>query len=222
MVYKVIIPARANSKRLPGKNMRSLGGKPLIGHSIDFALKSFESDSIWVNSNDIEVLKYAQERGVKTLERPNQLATDYTATAEVLKFHLKYFEKNKIKCDSIILLQPTSPFRKSGLMEKAINEFEKSQRDSLATFSILSRKIGLIENNQYKPMNYTPGQRSQDLSPIFYENGLLYITKSSNILNGVVMNNDVHPLIYEGIGSGIDIDTLEDFIMAEITLKTKN
>ena len=97
MIYKVIIPARANSKRLPGKNMRSLGGKPLIGYSIDFALKSFESDSIWVNSNDIEVLKYAQECGVKTLERPNQLATDYTTTVEVLKFHLKYFEKNKIK-----------------------------------------------------------------------------------------------------------------------------
>ena len=221
MVYKVIIPARANSKRLPGKNMRMLGGIPLIGYSIEFALNSFLSDSVWVNSNDQEVLNYAQRMGVKTLERPNHLATDYTATVEVMKFHLKYFEENNIECDAIILLQPTSPFRQPGLIEKAIFEFEKSKRDSLATFSFLGKKIGLIENNAYQPVNYTPGQRSQDLSPMYYENGLLYITKSSSILNGVVIDSNVYPFICEGVESSIDIDTLEDFILAELIIKTK-
>ena len=56
MIFKVIIPARANSKRLPGKNMKVLGGKPLIQHSIDFAKKGFLNKDIWVNSDDPEVL----------------------------------------------------------------------------------------------------------------------------------------------------------------------
>lgn len=220
-MYKVIIPARANSKRLPGKNMRILGSKPLIGYSIQFALNSFLSDSVWVNSNDQKVLNYAKRMGVKTLERPNQLATDYTSTIDVLKHQIKYFEEKNIECDAIILLQPTSPFRQANLIKKAINEFEKSQRDSLATFSILSKKIGLIENNLFKPINYKPGQRSQDLSKIYHENGLLYITKSSSILKGDVITDNVHPFICQEIESSIDIDTIEDFNFAELMLKTK-
>ena len=62
MVYKVIIPARANSKRLPGKNMKVLGGKPLIQYSIDFALNNFSADSIWVNSNDYQVIEFAKKK----------------------------------------------------------------------------------------------------------------------------------------------------------------
>ena len=108
------------------------------------------------------------------------------------------------------------------MIKKAIHEFEKSQRDSLATFSILSKKIGLIENNLFEPINYKPGQRSQDLSPMYYENGLLYITKSSSILNGEVITNNVHPYICQGIESSIDIDTIEDFTFAELMLKSKN
>ena len=58
MKYKVIIPARANSKRLPGKNMKFLGNKPLIQYSIDYALNNFKADEIWVNSDDKEIIEF--------------------------------------------------------------------------------------------------------------------------------------------------------------------
>ena len=215
MDYKIIIPARENSKRLPGKNMRILGGKPLIQHSIDFALNHFSEDSIWVNSDDKQIIKFAKGKGIKTLLRPDDLGTDNTSTVEVLKFHVNYFKEQNIDCDAIILLQPTNPFRENELLKKGIKNFEKSKRNSLATFSILEKKIGIIENRLFRPINYIPGQRSQDLENTYFENGLLYITKCESILLGKIITEDVYPLVCDNIEATVDIDYLEDFIFAE-------
>ena len=125
MRYKIIIPARANSKRLPGKNMKLLGQKPLIQYSIDFALNNFPNNDIWVNSDDQEVLEFAKQKGIKTLLRPDNLATDHIATVDVLKFQIDYFKNQNISCDAIILLQPTNPLRKDDLLRLAIKKFEK-------------------------------------------------------------------------------------------------
>ena len=221
MVYKIIIPARANSKRLPGKNMKILGDKPLIQHSIDFALNHFSSDSIWVNSDDQNILDFAKKKGVKTLLRPNNLATDFTSTVDVLKFQVNYFKKQNIACDAIILLQPTNPFREDNLIKEALEKFQQSKRNSLATFSISEKKLGLIEEGVFKPTNYVPGQRSQDLEKTYFENGLLYITKCKSILSGKILTEDLYPLICYSIESTVDIDYIEDFIFAESLLKLK-
>ena len=176
MVYKIIIPARANSKRLPGKNMKILGNKPLIQYSIDFALNNFSPDSIWVNSDDQQIIEFAKQLGVRTLLRPDDLATDNSTTVDVLKFQVDFFEKQNIICDAIILLQPTNPFREDNLLKEAIDEFQKSKRSSLATFSLSEKKLGSIDGGFFTPTNYLPGQRSQDMKKSYFENGLLYIT----------------------------------------------
>ena len=67
-----------------------------------------------------------------------------------------------------------------------------------------------------------PGQRSQDLEKLYFENGLLYITKIDSILDGKVITDDVYPLICNTIESTVDIDHLSDFIFAEFILKLKN
>ena len=222
MVYKVIIPARANSKRLPGKNMKVLGGKPLIQYSIDFALNNFSTDSIWVNSNDYQVIEFAKKKGIRTLLRPADLATDHSSTLDVLKFHVNYFKEHNIYCDAIILLQPTNPFRDKELLTIAIDKFESSNRNSLSTFSLHEKKIGEIKNNFFKPTNYFPGQRSQDLEKSYFENGLLYITKCNSILEENIITKDVYPLICNNLEATIDIDYLEDFLFAESLLTIKN
>lgn len=221
MIFKIIIPARANSKRLPGKNMKLLGGKPLIQHSIDSALKNFSNKDIWVNSDDREILEFADKKGIMTLLRPDELATDFSTIVDVLKHHVNYFKKNKIACDAIILLQPTNPFREDSLFKEALNCFQKSQRNSLATFSVSEKKLGKIENVFFKPTNYLPGQRSQDLEKLYFENGLLYVIKVDSILDGKVITDDVYPLIYNTLESSVDIDYLNDFIFAEFILKLK-
>ena len=221
MDYKIVIPARANSKRLPGKNMKLLAGKPLIQYSIDYALNQFPLDHIWVNSDDKGILDFAKKTGVQTILRPNNLANDFTSTVDVLKFQLDFFEKMNIKCDAIILLQPTNPFRNHELLKSAITKFEDNNRTSLATFSRLEKKIGKIKNNLFEPTNYYPGQRSQDLENDYFENGQLYITKSESIKLGEIITEDVFPYISDSLEATVDIDYMEDFIFAESLLKLK-
>lgn len=217
--YKIIIPARKNSKRLKGKNLKILNGKPLIQHSIDYALLNFDKNDIWVNSDDKEIIKFSKSFGVNTLERPDKLSTDITPTSYVLKFQLDYFNDNGITCDAIILLQPTNPIRAKDLLKQSIDIFEKNKRNSLATFSKSTVKLGKINNKFFNPINYKFGQRSQDLNDYFFENGQLYITKIEIINNGKIISEDVYPLITSDRGSYIDIDTMSDFLEAESYFK---
>ena len=220
MEFHVIIPARAKSKRLPGKNTRLLLGKPLIQYSIETALEILEASNIWVNSDDSSVLKIAKSFGVQTLVRSDKLSSDFTPTAEVLKDHITALIKS-IHCDAVILLQPTSPFRSINFIKEAIQIFKDSGRDSLATFSNSNRKLGEIVSSNFIPSNYSFGQRSQDLNSLYFENGLLYITKVNAILRGEILTEDVYPLICNNLESSVDIDTLEDFLYAEAILKNK-
>ena len=222
MTYKIVIPARANSKRLPGKNMKLLGDKPLIQYSIDYALANFRPDEIWVNSDDQEIIKFAKSKAVNTVVRPDVLGLDLTSTVDILKFQVSYFKEQNIACDAIILLQPTNPFREDNLLKEAIEKFQESKRNSLATFSISEKKLGKIEGGLFKPTNYIPGQRSQDLEKSYFENGSLYITKCDNIFEGKVITDDVYPLICNNLESSVDIDYLDDFVFAEFLLISKN
>jgi CMP-N-acetylneuraminic acid synthetase len=221
--YKIVIPARGGSKRFPGKNTVNFIDKPLISHSIEYALNFFPSNSIWVNTDDDEISSIAIKSGINLTKRPIELATDTASTVDVLKYQCKEFEKMSIEYDTIILLQATNPIRPQNLIENTIFEFEKSKRKSLASFTILNKKIGNIVNNFFTPTNYAPGQRMQDLKPDYFENGLIYITSRNSILEGCIITKDVYPYIYNGIESYVDIDEPVDLIFAEfIYNKIKN
>ncbi len=220
MKFQIVIPARKNSKRLSGKNLKLLGGKPLIQYSIELVKNNFKN-LVWVNSDDEKILKLSNSLGVEYLKRPEELASDTTPTVDVLKFQLDYFKKNSIPCDAIILLQPTSPFRSLNLLNDCIKCFKESKNSSLATFSHLNKKIGKINNNIFNPINYLPGQRSQDLDNFYFENGSIYITSINNIKNSQIITDDVYPYITNNIKYAIDIDTMEDFRMAEHLINLK-
>jgi len=219
MNYQVIIPARGGSKRLPGKNIMDLGGIPLICHSIRYAKKHTPISSIYVNTDDPEISKIAESEGVKITIREQGLGSDTTTTLEVLQSQLNWFKNRSIPCDAMILLQPTNPLRPDFLLKKAIEKFEESHRGSLASFSVLNRKFGKIENNHFIPQNYQPGQRMQDISPSYFENGLIYITRSDIIQEGSVISQDVFPLVIDHPYASVDIDELEDLHYASFVLK---
>lgn len=217
MNYHIVIPARGNSKRFKRKNLALLNNKPLIEHSIDFALKFFEKDKVWVNSEDEEILLLAKRKMVNTYKRSKNLSHDETKTISVLSDQLDFFNKRKISCDAIILLQPTNPLRNDDLMRNAIRLFEDSGRESLASFSKSRLKLGTIDEQQnYIPFNYNPGDRSQDLKNYFFENGQIYITRSESISNGHIITKDVYPLICEDFEATIDIDYKYDLEIANL------
>ncbi|RXG29758.1 acylneuraminate cytidylyltransferase family protein [Leeuwenhoekiella palythoae] len=212
--YLILIPARAGSQRFPGKNMRQLGDKPLVGHSIAYALKNDLSDIV-VTSNDAAVLNFAAQNKIQVIERPDSLAGNEEPVITALQHAVNQLQK---KYEAVILLQPTNPLRPEGLLKEAIAVFEREDCDSLMTVSRNEHKLGTIFNNQFIPYNYEMGQRSQDLEPLYYENGLLYIFKTALLNQGKLLGEQNYSLIVDHPFAEIDIDTEADFKKAEFFL----
>lgn len=207
-----ILPARGNSKRLPGKNTKFLGGIPLLVHSIKYAQQFSFIDDIYITTDDAEIKKVALEFGAKVIERPAAISGDFEPTVSALKHVLESISND---VENVILLQPTNPLRPNNLLEEAFQLFLNSNSDSLFTVSRNYDKLGKIVNDTFVPFNYTIGQRSQDLEPLFFENGLLYISKANLIKNDVIISENAIPLEVNHIFAKVDIDTQEDFDFAE-------
>ena len=211
----IVIPARGNSKRLPNKNTTLFGDIPLTAHSIQYA-KVNGFDNIVVSTDDNAIKNIARSYGVKVIDRPSNLATDESPTIDTLKHVLINSDK---KFETVILLQPTNPLRPKGLLKEAYQKFIERGYDSLFTVTRNYHKLGNICNEKFVPLNYKIGQRSQDLEPLYFENGLLYITKASLILEGKIVGENNYPFIVNHPYAKIDIDTKEDFEYAEYLLK---
>ncbi|WP_088322774.1 cytidylyltransferase domain-containing protein [Polaribacter tangerinus] len=216
----VVIPIRGGSKRVPNKNSRLLGGIPLFVHRINYAKENATICTKIVVSTDSEVLKeLALKEGVQVILRPKHLAADNTPTKEVLRHVVENLEEN---FDNIILLQATNPFRRKELLSEAFKAYVKGDFNSLMTVTENKQKFGKIVNNTFVPFNYEFGQRSQDLEPLFFENGLLYISKSSLIVGGEIIGEKNLPFIENHPSAMIDIDEEVDFEKAMYYLEKKN
>ncbi|WP_370000561.1 cytidylyltransferase domain-containing protein [Winogradskyella sp.] len=214
-----IIPARGGSKRLPNKNVKPICGIPLLAYSIKYALSnSHIIDEVYVSSDSKNIKIIAQQYGAKIIHRPESLSGDSEPTVTALKHVLDTIED----VDTVILLQPTNPLRPKSLLKDAFNVFKTDTRKSLFTVSIDNKKLGKIIGGKYQPLNYKIGQRSQDLEPLYFENGLLYITEAELIKEKIIFNETSIPFIVNHKFATIDIDTQDDFDYAEYILKNYN
>ena len=212
-----IIPARGGSKRLHQKNIRLIGGIPLLVHSILYAQANSEIiDEIYVSTNDEETKKIALQFGAKVIDRPESLSGDLEPTVTALKHVL---ESINVEVENVILLQATNPLRPESLLKDAFEIYQKEQYDSLFTVSGNHKKFGKIVDHKFIPFNYEIGQRSQDLEPLFFENGLLYITKAKLIFEDIIISKDALPFEVNHTFASVDIDTQEDFDYAEYLFK---
>jgi N-acylneuraminate cytidylyltransferase len=189
-------------------------------HSILYAKNNSSIIDEIVVSTDNEILKkIALENNIKVIDRPNNLSDDEATTISALKHALESLNETY---DNVILLQATNPLRPKSLLQKAFKKYISGNYDSLMTVSRNDHKLGKIVNNKFTPLNYTIGQRSQDLEPLFYENGLLYITKASLILEEKIVGHKNFPFIVDHPYAKVDIDTAEDFKYAEFILENYN
>lgn len=204
-----IIPARGGSKRLPNKNILLLGDIPLIAHSILMAKKcSSIINEVYVSTDDDEIRNIALSFGAKVIDRPIHLSGDTEPTVTALK---NVLENIDFSVENVFLLQPTNPLRPESLVEDAFHIFQDNNADSLMTVTRNHQKFGKIVNNKFLPFNYKIGQRSQDLEPLFFENGLLYIIKAELILQEKIIGDNHFPMIINHLFANVDIDTQEDF-----------
>ena len=216
--YITIIPARGGSKRLPGKNTHLLNGIPLICHSINYSLNNPQIVGTYVSTDAEDIKRISREAGAQIIDRPEELADDYATSASVMKHAVDYLVSQGVEFDFVILLQATNPLRPNSLLDEAISIIEKGENDSLFTVNRSTRKLGKIIDNKFVPWNYHFGQRSQDLDPLFYENGLLYITSKELLHQEIIEGPTAFPLVVNHPFGEVDIDTIEDFHYAEFML----
>ena len=185
-------------------------------YSIDYArANSTKGDKIVVTTDDPQVKEIALEAGVAVVDRPAHLCTDTATTVSALKHVLEILKEN---FRDVILLQPTNPLRPEALFKDAYKEYEAGNYDSLMTVTRSLRKLGTIAHGKFMPYNYYMGQRSQEMEPLYYENGLLYIAKAEIILKERLLGEKNYPFIVAHPYAKVDIDTLEDFEYAEFLL----
>jgi CMP-N-acetylneuraminic acid synthetase len=216
-----IIPARGGSKGLPRKNLRLLGGIPLIAWTIKAAKESPLIDLVVVTSDDQEILDIAQQFGADHLiSRPKFLASDNATTIQVVDHVFELLPPPK----TFVLLQPTSPLRSSAVLNHAIDFFIENNALSLVSVTESSESpywTFLIQNQSLVPVIPTlkiPNLRQQ-IPKTFVLNGAIYISDTQLFLKiGKFVSEYSFPYIMEKQIS-IDIDSLEDFEAASIILE---
>ena len=225
MKILALITARGGSKRLPGKNIRSLGGKPLVVWSIDVARGIPEICDILVSTDDPAIAAVCLEAGAYVpWLRPAGLATDTASSVDVALHALDWYEAEKGVVDGLLLLQPTSPFRTQKTVHTGIELFSKNEQQPVLGVSPAHAHPmwTLKKEGEYLVpfmQEHGFGTRSQDLPQALVVNGSFYLISSTELraCRSFVGVKTI-PLLIESPQEALDIDTEWDWAMAEATL----
>jgi N-acylneuraminate cytidylyltransferase/CMP-N,N'-diacetyllegionaminic acid synthase len=223
------IPARSGSKGLPGKNIRSLYGKPLIVWSIEAALNAKTKGDIVVSTDSVEIANIAKANGAEVpFLRPPELARDETPTMDVLFHFLDIKNKEGVSYETIILLQPTSPLRTSEDIDQAFELF--SQRNSKAVVSVCECYHHPLWSNELPDdgsmKNFlrpeVKGKNRQQLPKYYMLNGVVFIGKTDYIRSnrGFIGDETIAKIMTKD--HSLDIDSEADFVLAEYFKSKQN
>jgi N-acylneuraminate cytidylyltransferase len=228
MKVLAIIPARGGSKGLPKKNIKILGNKPLIAWSINSAQKSQLINKVIVSTDSDEILNVAKEYGAEVpFKRPKELASDTATTLDVLKHAITFYKQQNQQFDYLVLLQPTSPFRKEGDIDKMIKLAITSDADMVVSVKETSANPYYVlfeedENGYLQKSKDSEFTRRQDCPTVYEYNGSVYIIKIESLLK---YNSLSFPKTIKYVMDdyhSVDIDTQFDFDFAEFLLTNIN
>lgn len=174
-----IIPARGGSKGIPGKNIMSFAGKPLLAWSIRQAKESKYIRDVFVTSDNNDILNVADKYEARLIKRPKILAGDKAATEDALLHALDTIESSgEPRADLVVFLQATSPLRTSEDIDQAIDFMRKKKGDSLFSAALLEDYC-LWKQRGSQPVSfnydYKKRGRRQEREKLFLENGSIYI-----------------------------------------------
>jgi len=223
----VVIPARGGSKGVPRKNIKLLNDKPLIQYTIEAAKIIFSDDHICISTDDEEIKSVVENLGISVpFMRPIHLASDTAGSYEVLLHAISHYEENGYEADTLILLQPTSPFRTSRHIEKALELYSNEIDMVVSVKETKSNPYYVLfeedENGFLKKSKEAKFVRRQDCPKVWEYNGAIYII-NINSLKKQMIGNFKKIVKYEmDEFSSHDIDTMFDWEMAELMMQKQN
>lgn len=223
----VVIPARGGSKGIPHKNIKPLAGKPLICYSIDIACQFTSDENICVTTDDPEIIAVVEQYGLKVpFVRPAELATDMCGSNEVIQHAYKFFADKGYHYDAIVLLQPTSPFRKVEFVKEAVALYDDSidMVTSVRPAACNPYYDGFEENaNGLLEVSKGDGTivRRQDAPAVWQQNGSIYVINPLALMKkGMGGFTKIKKYAMPELFS-IDIDNPFDWKIAELILSEK-
>jgi CMP-N,N'-diacetyllegionaminic acid synthase len=216
-----LIPARGGSKGLPRKNIRLVAGKPLIVHSIEQALNSYVVTEIFVSTDDDEISKISAEAGATVIKRPAEISGDHESSESALLHALSALsDMGRPEPDLVIFLQCTSPVRRPGDIDGAVQALLDKRADTVLSVSPNRHFLWIETGGATRPINYDFNHRPrrQDMSPQYMENGSIYVFRPQSLIDSGNRLSGKVALYHMDDEAAVDIDSLLDIELAELIL----
>lgn len=223
-----VIPARGGSKRIPRKNIRFFGGKPMIAWSLEAALQSGCFDRVIVSTDDTEIAEVARMQGAEVpFMRPAELSDDHTATIPVISHAIEWFREKGDTPAQVCCIYATAPFVRAEDIQRGLRVLEQTRSDyafSVTSYAFpIQRAIRITPQGRvemFQPEHFNT--RSQDLEEAFHDAGQFYWGSATAWLTGKpIFSPDAAPVILPRHRVQ-DIDTLEDWARAEWMFRAMN
>lgn len=223
-----IIPARGGSKGLPGKNIKELHGKPLIGWSIHHAQESKYIDEIFISTDSREIADVAEKCGVKVPSlRPAYLASDTASSMDFIEYTIDLMEEQGKKFDYLILLEPTSPLRDAEDIDKSL--------EMLIEHPTAKSIVGVCKSEGQHPISLTKinndflipyierskSVRRQDLEELYFFEGTIYATSIEGFRQYRLFYHKECLAYVVPKWKSFEIDDFIDFTIIEAIMKLK-
>ena len=222
-----LIPARAGSKGIPGKNVKLLAGQPLLAYTIDAARASGVIDRLILSTDSEEVAAVGRACGAEApFLRPAELASDTTPMLPVLQHGVELVEQGGWEPEIVLLLQPTSPLRQPRHLKAAVDLLRATDADSVVSVVKLPSHLSpdyvmRVEDGRLVPFldGGASVTRRQDARVAYERDGTVYAFWRRTLVDqGNIYGRDCRPLILDAAES-VTIDTPEDWLEAERRLR---
>jgi CMP-N,N'-diacetyllegionaminic acid synthase len=213
-----LIPARGGSKGIPRKNLAPLGGRPMLAWTVEAALGSATVTRTVVSTEDAEIAAVARTLGAEVLERPPGLVADETPMREVIVNALGELART----DVLVLLQPTSPLRRAGHVDAAVNLLLSSGADSVVSVVEVPHQyrpgsLMALDGERLVPLGDAGFATRQEKPLVYARNGPAVLALRPDRIGADLYGGDCRPYVME-LRDSLDVDEPFDLELAELLL----
>ena len=221
-----VVPARGGSKAIPRKNLASIAGRPLLAYTVDAVRASRRLTRVVVSTEDAAIADAARALGLEVpFLRPVELASDDTPMLPVLQHASRALARDGFAADAVVLLQPTSPFRRAEHIDRAVDLLESTGADSVVSVVEVPHPftpVSVLRLDGERLHPYLDGDtvaRRQDKPRLFARNGPAVVAVRTPVVveQGRLYADDTRALVMSAEDS-VDIDEPFDLLVAEAVL----